>query len=276
MLQLTCTTLCTLEAFRHGVVDSCECAISTWKTDRCLVRPFTVFCLVGTCNKNHLAEIWQEDKCAVLGRLGVTGSSEKSWGWQGRTFPLTSTESDGGRKETVRISTKEREFGCSCRTESLREQDSGMPLRQRSLLMYLFYSNVPAWHLMQQWVSLGCRYCPSWQCTCLFSLLKGWKGSLLSKAIRRACTVYGTGAISTDSSINIQTNVKITCKYRGRGWGRERKKKNRVRKPHIPWQAAQLTLAFMIQDYCKSAFNWLDQFRYQDLQLTKVQEREII
>lgn len=57
MLQLTCTTLFTLVALRHGVVNSCECAISTWKTDGCLVSPFTVFCLVGTCNKNHLAEI---------------------------------------------------------------------------------------------------------------------------------------------------------------------------------------------------------------------------
>lgn len=75
---------------------------------------------------------------------------------------------------------------------------------------------------MQQWVPLGCRYCPSWHCTCLFSLLKGLEGSVPSKGTWWTCSIYGTGAISTDSFVNKQTNVRITCKYRGRGKERRR------------------------------------------------------
>lgn len=103
---------------------------------------------------------------------------------------------------------------------------------------------------MQQWVSLGCRYCPSWHCTCLFSLLKELEGSLPSKATRWTCSVYGTAAISTDSFVNTQTNIRITCKYRGRGNKRGRKReRNNVRKHHISLQTAQLASALTIKSY---------------------------
>lgn len=98
--------------------------------------------------------------------------------------------------------------------DSLRAPDKGMQLRWR--VMHSFYCTVPAWHLMQQWVPLGCRYCPSWHRTCLFSLLKMLKGYLPSKVTRRSCSIYGTGAIPSDSSISTQTNVRITCKQ-GKG-----------------------------------------------------------
>lgn len=123
---------------------------------------------------------------------------------------------------------------------------------------------------MQQWVPLGCRYCPRRHCTCFFSFLRGLEGSLPFKATWGTCRVYGTGVISTDSFVNTQTNVRITCKYRGRGrGGRERegerkRERNKVRKRHIPLQTAQLTSALQIKSSYNSEFHWPDQFWYLD------------
>lgn len=122
---------------------------------------------------------------------------------------------------------------------------------------------------MQQWVSLGCRYCPSWHCTCLFSLLKGLERSLPSKATRWICSIYGTGAISTDSFVNTQTNVRITCKYRGRGKRDGKNGEQQGEKTSYPLADCTADFHLQLDFFYNIEFNWLDQFWYQDLPLTK-------
>lgn len=91
--------------------------------------------------ENHLTELWQEGKCIVLGRTGVTGSSKKPWSWCHKDqvcflSPVWMTLTAHKRRKVIRINKRNKNLSgwdmyqakgelISCRRETVWEYRTG-------------------------------------------------------------------------------------------------------------------------------------------------------